>query len=387
MTQVSTSGTTYSVHSMVTLLVYVNKHPTPADQLWLNLLPSTQISVRGRLAVPRPGTEESAVLKPSGPPTVVGPPSVLQSTAGQLRADLRAAMVGLPAEPAGLLPALAVGDTSQEPPEFAAAFKATGLTYLTVVSGENLVFVSIALLPMFRWAGVRGRAVPLAGAALALGFTAVARPGPPMVRATVMALFAAAAKITGRRFRALPAMAAAVLVLLWYDPWLARAYGFVLSVAATAGLLILAPGWHGRLLDRGVPNWMALAVSATAAAEVFCEPLLVTFTGQLPLLAVVCNVAAVPAAPVATVLGVAAMLGAAVWLPLGHAIGWLGQWPVRWICLVAKTGAGVPGAVLPWPRGPGGGLLLLASYAGIGYFAFLNDGRNVTKAGLDKQKV
>lgn len=387
MSQLTTAGTTYSVHSQITLFAYIKKNPTPADGRWLSLLPSTEISVRGRLGDPKPGTGDSAVLKASGPPTVVGRPSVLQGIAGRLRSDLRAAMVGLPPEPAGLLPALAVGDTSREPVDLAAAFKATGLTYLTVASGENLVFTAIALLPVFRRAGLRGRAVPLAGAALALGFTAVARPGPPMVRATVMALFAATAKITGRRFRALPVMAAAVLVLLWYDPWLARAYGFVLSVAATAGLLIVAPGWHGRLLDRGVPNWIATAVAATAAAELCCEPLLVTFTGQLPLLAVVCNVAAAPAAPVATVLGVAAMLGAAVWLPLGHLIGWLGQWPVRWICLVARTGAAVPGAVLGWPRGPGGGLLLVSGYLVLAYFGSVNFRQTVTKAPLDKQKA
>ncbi|HEV2636173.1 MAG TPA: ComEC/Rec2 family competence protein [Actinocrinis sp.] len=388
MNEVSASGATYAVRSVVTMFVYVGKSPSPTDRRWLDLLPSTAISVRGRLAEALPGTGESAVLKAAkGAPIVVGRPSVLQSAAGRLRADLRAAVAGLPAEPAGLLPALAVGDTSREPPELADAFKATGLTYLTVVSGENLVFCSIALLPLVRWAGVRGRAVPLAGAVLALGFTAVARPGPPMVRATVMALFAATASITGRRFRALPVMAAAVLVLLWYDPWLAHEYGFVLSVAATAGLLILSPGWHGRLADRGVPDWAAVAISATAAAEVFCEPLLVTFTGQLPLLAVVCNVAAVPAAPVATVLGVAAMLGAAVWLPLGHVIAWLGQWPVRWICLVAETGSAVPGAVLPWPRGALGGLLLVANYVLIAYFAGVDFRQTVTKARLDKQKV
>ena len=387
MTEVKTPDGSLAVHSLVTLFVYVDKHPRPVDERWLNLLPSTQISVKGRLAPAKPGTEDSAAFRASGPPTLVAAPSIIQSIAGDLRADLRAAMVGLPAEPAGLLPALAVGDTSREPPDLAADFKATGLTYLTVVSGENLVFVSLALLPAVRWAGVRGRAVPIAGAVLALGFTAVARPGPPMVRATVMALFACGAKLTGRRFRALPVMAAAVLVLLWYDPWLARAYGFVLSIAATAGLLVLAPGWHERLVDRGVPKWIAAAVAATAAAEVCCEPLLVTFTGQLPLLAVFCNVAAVPAAPLATVLGVLAMAGAAVWLPLGHAIGWLGQWPVRWICLVAKTGSAIPGAVLPWPRGPAGGLLLLASYVLVGYFRSAEFRQTVTKTGLDKQEA
>ncbi len=37
------------------------------------------------------------------------------------------------------------------------------------------------------------------------------------------------------------ALAAAVLVLVLYDPWLARSYGFLLSVLATGALLTLAP--------------------------------------------------------------------------------------------------------------------------------------------------
>jgi len=183
-----------------------------------------------------------------------------------------------------------------------------------------------------------------------------------MVRATVMSLLGCVAALSGRRFRALATMAAAVIILLLIDPWLAVTYGFVLSVAATAGLLIAAPGWCDRLLDRGVPLWIAGPASATAAAEVFCEPLLVTFTGSLPLIAVPANVLAVPAAPVATVLGIGAMAADAVWAPLGHAVAWVAQWPVRWICLVARTGSAVPGAAVGWPTGPGGCAALLATF-------------------------
>jgi competence protein ComEC len=293
---------------------------------------------------------------------VIGGPSTLQSLAGSLRADLREAASTLPAEEAGVLPALTVGDTSHEPTELADALKRTGLTYLTVVSGENLVFTTAALLPLARWLGLRGRAVTGASAVFVLGFTVLARPGPPMVRATVMSLLGCIASLSGRRFRALATMAAAVLILLLIDPWLAHTYGFALSVAATAGLLIVAPGWCDRMLDRGVPLWAAGPAAATAAAEVFCEPLLVIFTGSLPLIAVPCNVLAVPAAPAATVLGVSAMAADAVSPELGHAVAWVAQWPVRWICLVARTGAQVPGAAIGWPTGLGGCALLLACY-------------------------
>lgn len=353
-------GTSYQVGTSATVMA---KPRSRADlDPWLTLLPSEHLQVFGRLEPARGGTRDAALLVARGAPKVVGGPSVLQGLAGSLRADLRDAASGLPAEEAGVLPALTVGDTSHEPTELADALKRTGLTYLTVVSGENLIFASAALLPVARWMGLRGRAVTAASAVFVLGFTVLARPGPPMVRATVMSLLGCVASLSGRRFRALATMAAAVLILLLVDPWLAHTYGFALSVAATAGLLIIAPGWCDWMLDRGIPLWAAAPAAATAAAEVFCEPLLVIFTGSLPLIAVPCNVLAVPAAPAATVLGVGAMAADAVSPPLGHAVAWVAQWPVRWICLVARTGAQVPGAAIGWPRGLGGTGLLLGCY-------------------------
>lgn len=351
------NGAAYQVGTSATV---ISRPRTPEDvDAWLALLPSEHLRVSGRLEPARGGTRDAAVLMVRGGPEVIGGPSLVQDLAGRLRADLREASSTLPTEEAGVLPALAVGDTSHEPSDLADVLKHSGLTYITVVSGENLVFLSAALLPIARWVGLRGRAVTGAALVLVLGFTVLARPGPPMVRATVMALLGCAASLSGRRFRALATMAAAVLALLLIDPWLARTYGFALSVAATAGLLIVAPGWCDRLLDRGVPLWAAGPAAATAAAELFCEPLLVTFSGTLPLVAVPANVLAVPVAPAATVLGIGAMAADTVSPVLGHAVAWVAQWPVRWICLVARTASAVPGGCVGWPRGlPGCGLLL-----------------------------
>lgn len=362
MTTVTTDdGITYQVGTSATVFARAR---TPNEiNAWLNLLPSEHLRVSGKLEPARGGTRDAAVLMARGTPTVIGGPSVMQSVAGYLRADLREAVSTLPTEEAGVLPALTVGDTSHEPPDIADALKRSGLTYLTVVSGENLIFLSAALLPAARWVGLRGRAVTGAAVVLVLGFTVLARPGPPMVRATVMSLLGCVAALYGRRFRALATMAAAVLLLLLIDPWLARTYGFALSVVATAGLLIVAPGWCRRLLDRGVPLWAAAPAAATAAAELFCEPLLVTFSGSLPLVAVPANVLAVPAAPVATVLGISAMAADAVSPVFGHAVAWVAQWPVRWICLVARTASAVPGGCVGWPSGLPGCGLLLACYA------------------------
>ncbi|HTJ72053.1 MAG TPA: ComEC/Rec2 family competence protein, partial [Actinospica sp.] len=352
-------GTGIGVRARATALVRPRE---PADGIrWSALLPSMRVELAGRLEPPKdPAAGDAATLFADQVPKILGGPDLVQRLAGALRTDLREAVAGLPAEPAGVLPALTLGDTRAVPAATEEDLRTAGLSYLVVVSGENLVFLSAAVLPLARQAGVRARALALLAALLALGFTVLARPGPPMVRATVTALLASVALATGRRFRGLTATAGAALILLLIDPWLAHAYGFVLSVAATAGLLISAPAWRDRLVVGGrVPHWIATPAAYTAAAEVYCEPLLVTFTGALPLFSVPANVLAVPAAPPATVLGVAAMAGYAVWPPAGHAAAWLAQWPARWICLVAHGTARLPGAALPWPNGLAGMLALL----------------------------
>jgi competence protein ComEC len=356
-------GPRLHVHSDATVLA----HPREPDDVarWMTLLPSMHIELTGRFIPPKdPADGDAATLTVSQTPNVIGGPSLLQQFAGALRSDLHHAVADLPAEPAGVLPALTLGDTSAVPAQTTADLKTAGLSYLVVVSGENLVFLSAAVIPLVRYAGLRAHALAVFAAVLALGFTVLARPGPPMVRATVTALLASIALATGRRFRGLTATAGAALILMLVDPWLAHQYGFVLSVAATAGLLISAPGWRDRLtvLHR-VPRWIATSAAYTAAAEVYCEPLLVTFTGALPLYSIAANVLAVPAAPAATVLGVAAMAGYVLWPPAGHAAAWLAQWPTRWICVVAHGVAHVPGATLPWPNGLTGMLALLCAYA------------------------
>jgi len=357
------SGTRLQVHSRATVLA--RPHEPDDVARWMALLPSMHIELTGRFIPPKdPADGDAATLTVSQAPTIIGGPSLLQQFAGALRSDLHHAVAELPPEPAGVLPALTLGDTSAVPTQTTADLKTAGLSYLVVVSGENLVFLSAALLPLVRYAGLRAHALAIFAAVLALGFTALARPGPPMVRATVTALLASIALSTGRRFRGLTATAGAALILMLVDPWLAHQYGFVLSVAATAGLLISAPGWRDHLIVmHRVPRWIATSAAYTAAAEIYCEPLLVTFTGAVPLYSIAANVLAVPAAPPATVLGVAAMAGYVLWPPAGHAAAWLAQWPTRWICLVAHGVAHVPGASLPWPNGLTGMLTLLCTYA------------------------
>ncbi|WP_188196453.1 ComEC/Rec2 family competence protein [Nonomuraea sp. SYSU D8015] len=364
---------------------------------WSALLPSQHLEVTGRLARPTPGDLVAAILLVRGPPRVLTPPSDLQTVAGSLRSGLRAAADVLPPDQRGLLPGLVVGDVSRMDPQVASDLREAGMNHLHAVSGANLAIVAGAALAISRLIGL---SLPMrAGfAAVAMiAFAVVARPSPSVLRALIMGLVAAIALGTGRARDGLAALSATVLLLMLFAPELARSYGFALSVAATAGILVLAPRWRDRLsrtqseeeerdtssgeshdhrepgLGRGdrecrdakkppcdgsgtsrripVPRWVAEAVAVPAAAQVAVTPVLVLMSGQLTPVAVLANLLVAPAVAPATLLGFGAALVAPPWpeaasllvIPAGYAVGW--------IIRVAGWAVDLPFATLPWPSG------------------------------------
>ncbi|MER5709249.1 ComEC/Rec2 family competence protein [Streptomyces sp. NPDC002122] len=347
--------------------------PGEGREEWLRLLPSTRLRVGARLALPlRSGEPFAAVLKVDGggPPRIIGQPSAPQRTAGELRAGLRRATEGLAPDARALLPGLVVGDTSRIGPDLRDAFEATDLTHLLAVSGSNLSLVLILLIGRPGRAhqvergglaprlGLSLRATAVAGGALTLAFVVVCRPDPSVLRAAACGLVVLLAIGTGRRRSLIPALAAAVLLLVLYDPWLARSYGFLLSVLATGSLLTVAPRWSDALRRRGVPGRLAEALGAALAAQAVCAPVVVVFAARVSLVAIPANLFAELAVAPATVLGFAALALAQVWEPAAAGAAWLAGWPAGWIAGVARAGGGLPGAQLSWPDGWWGGLAL-----------------------------
>ncbi|MEO3802677.1 ComEC/Rec2 family competence protein [Nonomuraea sp. B1E8] len=214
---------------------------------WARLLPSQRLEVTGRLAMPTAGDLVAAVLLVRGPPRVLTPPSKLQTAAGALRSGLRSAADVLPPDQRGLLPGLVVGDVSRMDPQVTADFKEAGLSHLNAVSGANLAIVAGAMLALSRLFGFPLPVRAVLAALSMLAFAVVARPSPSVLRALLMGLVAAVALGTGRARDGFAALSATVLLLVLFVPDLARSYGFALSVAATAGILLLAPRWRDRL--------------------------------------------------------------------------------------------------------------------------------------------
>jgi competence protein ComEC len=330
-------GSTYTLVAPVLVL---------ADSDWLGARLGATVRATGRLSE-ADGDDLAAVLAARGPPETVAEPDVWWRGAAAVRSSVRDSVAGRPDAQRALVPALVDGDDAGLDPALADDFRTTGLTHLLAVSGTNLTLVVGFLLVLARWCRVRGRWLYLVGALGIVGFVLLARTEPSVLRAAVMGTVALFAMGTNGRQRGTRALGVAVLALLLVQPGLAVSAGFALSVLATAGILLLAPGWRDAMA-RWLPRWVAEAVAIPAAAQLACTPVVAAISGQVSLVAVAANLAAAPAVAPATVLGLAGGLVGLVWSDGGRLLGTLAGWCVAWIVAVATRGADLPTAAVGW---------------------------------------
>lgn len=266
--------------------------------------------------------------------------------AERLRQGMRDAVQPLPPRPRALLPALVDGDDARVDPQMERDFKRSGLTHLMAVSGTNLTIVLGVSLALARGVGLRRRGLWSVGLLTVLAFVLMARPDPSVVRAAAMGVVGVAALGFGRA-GGVRALCTAVLALVFIDPWLSRSAGFVLSVCATAGILLLTPPLANRL-RRWMPRWLALAIAVPVAAQVACTPALTAISGQVSIVSALANLLAAPAVAPATILGLGAGLLAVVSTPLAHVLAVPAGWCAAWIVAVAHQAAALDGASLQW---------------------------------------
>ena len=332
---------------------------------WGGLLPGQSVRFRAAVRAAEPGDTVLAVLSARSPPVLLGGPGPVQSAAGVLRAGLAASAVRtLPDRAAGLMPGLVVGDTTAMDPQLTAEFRRAGLSHLTAVSGANVAIVVALVLWPLRARGTDRRLQAGVAALAIVGFVVLARPGASVLRAAVMGGVAVLALASGRSRAAVPALSAAVLLLLLASPELATDAGFALSVAATAAIVLLAPGWARSLRSHRVPRPLADALAVSAAAGLVTAPLVAALSGVVSVVSLPANLLAAPAVAPATVLGLLAALTSAVAPGAADALTWLAGWPVRWLVVVAERAAAVPDGATGWPAGARGAVLLALLLAG-----------------------
>lgn len=208
-----------------------------------------------------------------------------------VRSRLRTAFAAPQAGPgAALARALLLGEREALGPRLMTALRRLGLSHLLALSGLHVGLVAgLALL------GARALPRPLqpiAAAGAVLTFLWLAGSSPSLVRASLMAVLALTALRLRRRPVAINALSLVAVGMVVAQPSVLDDVGFGLSIAATAGIVVVAP----RLADRWtvLPRPLARALATTVAAQLATLPVTVPLFRLVPLAAPAANLVAVP---------------------------------------------------------------------------------------------
>jgi competence protein ComEC len=298
----------------------------------------------------------------------VASPRGLYGVASDVRAGLDRATTGMDPERAGLLSGLSTGDTTGVGGATEEQLRRAGLSHLVAVSGSNVAIVVGAIALMVSRAALPIRIVAC-GSSLGL-FVLVVGPEPSVLRASVMGTVGLLALAAGRRTEPLHALGLALIVLLGLRPGLISSVGLHLSVVATAGIVLFS----GRIRDalsklHGRSRFVSLALAVTLAAQFAVAPLLVGTFGELPLVAPLANILAIPAVAPATVLGLMAAVTGVLVLPVGWLCARIAEPFVTWVLAVGRTTGSWSWASLEVPKAwawPLWGLVIAAALASLG---------------------
>lgn len=276
----------------------------------------------------------------------------------------------LPEPASALAGGIVIGGKTGLSSDLQQAFIRSGLVQIIVLSGYNVMIVAEWVMIFFGLLRLPRRIQYFAGGAALLLFVGIAGISATAVRAAIMAIIALYARATGHSYAASRALLVAVfLMLLWNPLYLVFDPGFGLSVAATAGIIWLAPIIEARLTR--LRPFLKNVLATTLAAQISVLPLLLYNIGLFSLVALPANILVNPFVPLAMA---AAAIAGVVGMTLGSLLpfvatvaGYPANILMQFFIFVAEKSSALPFAAFDLPLFSF--WLVLIAYAVLIYFA------------------
>lgn len=259
---------------------------------------------------------------------------------------------------AGLVRALILGDRSMLGEETRAALSATGIAHLIAISGLHVTVMAMAvslLLGRFiprKWARLV-TLVPLLLYGALIGFTA------PFVRALVMYALLCLGRLAGEPPDPVTRLCLAMAVWLMISPMTLTDGGFVLSFAASAGIILLLNPllrlthldqvletkvqWHSwRRMARQLAVYFVTLLCASLAAQLATLPAVVAMFGVQSVVSLPFNLVCVPLCMIGYILAAACVVLSAPLLALARLLAVVPDGLLALLTGIARSSQALP---------------------------------------------
>ena len=306
-----------------------------------------------RLALARRGLTLVGSVKSGTLVEVEAPGTWRHERAADLRAHVRATLGTYvrPRDPtaAAIATAILIGDRTGLDPVLEKRLQIAGTYHVIAISGGNIAVLTAILLGLTRllrvaaWLGG-----PLVALVLVL-HAGLVGGGASVTRATTMAVIYLGLRVVDQSAWSLNALAAAVVWLVLARPLAMVDPGFVLSVGATAAIIVLAT-------RVGTPSrgsvWRRTAlgvVAASLATELVLLPVSATFFNRVTVAGLLLNLAAVPLMAVVQVAASLTVLANPLAPAVASALGLVTAWAAGGLAASASLVEWLPWLALRMP--------------------------------------
>jgi competence protein ComEC len=211
--------------------------------------------------------------------------------------------------------ALLTGNRETIPKEVMESFKRSGTLHILAVSGLHVGFISLLILFVLKSFRVPNTIVYIVIGCVTIFYMVFIGDAPSVRRASLMVLCGTFVFLFDRD-RDFVNILAIVFIVLWAaNPLVIMNPGFLLSFAATFGIIFLVPHlvpW----MKKALPSFVASSVAASVGVQVYILPVMLSFFGSFPYVNILANIPIVPLAGLSLALEISYLFLYPVFLPL-----------------------------------------------------------------------
>lgn len=241
--------------------------------------------------------------------------------------------LALPEPDGSLLAGILFGNRVQLDADLIAQFRRVGLSHIIAVSGYNLTILTANAQSLLK--PLIGRSAVYASFALIIVFVLMTGAPASILRAAVMASLLLIGTLVGRPTNSVNLLVLGAGVLMLFEPKIIFEVGFQLSVAATYGLVRVAPIIK-KVLSFIPSETLRLILAETLGATIMTAPIIITIFEQFSLVSPLSNLLILPLVPLLMALGIIGSFLALVAPGVGQTALFI-TWPLlEWIIIVTK---------------------------------------------------
>jgi len=274
----------------------------------------------------------------------------------------------VPEPHSAFLGGITIGAKEGLPKNLQEEFRTTGVAHIVALSGYNITIVAgsimLALSFLPRYFAVGGGVIGVILFAIMTGGSAT------VLRASIMALLALAARATGRIYAVSWALFLAGFFMVLENPKILRFdVSFQLSFMATLGLIYLSPiaeNWF-----KFVPRKFKLRemTIATVSAQIFVLPLLVYKMGVFSVVSLPVNFLILPFIPMTMFFGFITGISGMISAVLSAPFGWISYALTQYELWIVEIFSKLPFAVVNIQKFSW--IFLVLAYAALGIFVMI----------------